>query len=63
MQKEKGSAKLAKMFLAGFLKKGFSFIVDLKGIGLSLIDNEPKEIIYFCIYRLNFLIEKVFMFN
>jgi hypothetical protein len=51
------------MFLTQFLKKGFTFGVDLKGVGISLVDNEPKEIIYLSIYKLSFMIEKVRVTN
>lgn len=47
------------MFLTKFLKKGYTFGIDLKGVGISLIDNEPKELIYMSIYNLNFIIDKV----
>ena len=47
------------MFLSKFLKKGSLFSMEFKGFGLSLVDNEPKEIIYMSIHKLNFVIEKV----
>lgn len=43
------------------MKKESKFNIDLKGIGISLIDNEPKEILYVSIYKLNFMIDKVFL--
>ena len=33
--------------------------MEFKGFGLSLVDNEPKEIIYMSIHKLNFVIEKL----
>lgn len=41
------------------MKKESKFSFDMKGIGISLIDNEPREILYLSIYKLNFMIEKV----
>ncbi len=40
------------------MKKESKFKVEMKGIGISLIDNEPKEVLFFSIYKLSFLIEK-----
>jgi len=31
----------------------------MKGIGVSLVDNEPKEILFVSVHKLSFLIEKV----
>ena len=31
----------------------------MKGFGFSLIDNEPKELIYMSIYKFNFTFENV----
>ena len=46
------------MMLASMMKKESKFNVSLQGIGVSLIDNEPKEVLYISIYKLSFLIEK-----
>jgi hypothetical protein len=45
--------------LAKFLKTGYKYSIDLKGLGLSLVDNEPKEIMYLSVYKINFKISKV----
>jgi hypothetical protein len=40
------------MLLKNMMKKESKFIVDLKGLGVSLIDNEPKEMLYLSIYKM-----------
>ena len=47
------------MMLQSMMKKESKFNVNIKGVGISLIDNEPKELLYISIYKLNFLIEQV----
>lgn len=56
---KKGSSALAKLFLQKFLQTGYKFAVNFKGVGISLIDNEPKEIIYISVYSMQFMIEQV----
>jgi hypothetical protein len=46
------------MMLSSMMKKESKFKVDLKGLGLSLIDNEPKEMLYISIYKMQFMLEK-----
>ncbi len=58
LQKELGSSILAKMLLYSMMKKESKFLVDLKGLGISLIDNEPKELLYLSIYKMQFMQEK-----
>ena len=60
--KEKGSSILARMMLSTMMKKESKFKIDLKGLGLSLIDNEPKEVLFLSVYKMSFMIEKVFSF-
>jgi hypothetical protein len=44
---------LAKILLKNMMKKEESkCIVDLKGLGVSLIDNEPKEMLFLSIYKI-----------
>lgn len=57
-KKELGSSILAKMLLYSMMKKESKFLVDLKGLGISLIDNEPKELLYLSIYKMQFMQEK-----
>ncbi len=57
--KEKGSSILAKMMLSSMMKKESKFKIEMKGIGLSLIDNEPKEVLFLSVYKFSFMIEKV----
>lgn len=56
--KEKGSSILAKMMLSSMMKQESKIKMDMKGIGISLIDNEPKEVLFVSVYKLSFLIEK-----
>jgi hypothetical protein len=46
------------MMLSSMMKKESKFKVDLKGLGISLIDNEPKEMLYISIYKMQFMLEK-----
>jgi hypothetical protein len=46
------------MLLYSMMKKESKFLVDLKGLGISLIDNEPKELLYISIYKMQFMQEK-----
>jgi hypothetical protein len=46
------------MMLAMYMKQGSKFTVDLKGFGLSLVDSEPRELIYLSVYKLYFSMEK-----
>ena len=57
-KKELGSSILAKMMLSSMMKKESKFQFVMKGLGVSLVDNEPKEVLFFSIYKLTFLIEK-----
>lgn len=57
--KETGASILAKMMLQSMLKKESKFELTMKGVGLSLIDNEPKEILFVSIYKLHFIREIV----
>jgi hypothetical protein len=41
------------------MKKESKFCVEMKGLGVSLIDNEPKEVMFLSVYKLSFHIEKV----
>lgn len=50
------------MMLSRMMKKESKFQLEMKGVGLSLIDNEPKEILYISIYKFSFLREIV-IFN
>ena len=43
------------MMLAQFLKSGFKYTMEFKGFGFSLIDNQPRELIYMSVYRFNFV--------
>ena len=54
-----GSSILAKMMLQSMMKKESKLKVELKGLGLSLIDNEPKEVLFLSVYKLSFMIETV----
>ena len=47
------------MMLQSMMKKESKLIFNIKGIGISLIDNEPKEILFVSVYKISFLIEKV----
>jgi hypothetical protein len=47
------------MMLSSMMKKESKFCVEMKGLGLSLIDNEPKEVLFLSVYKLSFHIEKV----
>ena len=40
------------------MKKESKLRVELKGLGISLIDNEPKEVLYLSIYKMQFMLEK-----
>jgi hypothetical protein len=41
------------------MKKESKFRVEMKGLGVSLIDNEPKEVLFLSVYKLSFHIENV----
>lgn len=45
--------------LSNMMKKESKFRVEMKGLGLSLIDNEPKEVLFLSVYKLSFHIEMV----
>jgi hypothetical protein len=45
------------MMLQSMMKKESKLKVEMKGLGISLIDNEPKEILYLSIYKMQFLLE------
>ena len=47
------------MMLSTMMKKESKFRVEMKGLGVSLIDNEPKEVLFLSVYKLSFLLEKV----
>ena len=39
------------------LKQGFKYTLNFKGFGVSLIDNEPKELIYMSVYKVVIVLE------
>jgi len=45
---------LGKLLLKNFLKTGTKQCYRFRGLGISIIDNEPKELIYFSIYKFNY---------
>jgi hypothetical protein len=47
------------MMLSSMMKKESKFRVEMKGLGVSLIDNEPKEVLFLSVYKLSFHIENV----
>jgi hypothetical protein len=50
---------LARMMLSNMIKKESTFNVNLKGLGVSLVNNEPQEILYLSIYKINFMLKNV----
>lgn len=51
------------MLLSSMMKKESKMMVNLRGLGVSLIDNEPKEILYLSVYKLSFLKETVSIYT
>jgi hypothetical protein len=47
------------MMLQSMLKKESKLKIEMKGLGISLIDNEPKEVMFLSVYKLAFMIETV----
>jgi len=45
--------------LSNMMKKESTFNVNLKGLGVSLVNNEPQEILYLSIYKINFMLKNV----
>ncbi len=47
------------MMLQTMMKKESNMSFNMKGIGVSFIDNEPKEIFFVSVHKISFLIKKV----
>lgn len=45
--------------LKSMMKQESKISFNMKGVGISLIDNEPKEILFVSVYKLAFSIAKV----
>jgi hypothetical protein len=47
------------MMVKSMMKQESKISFNIKGVGVSLIDNEPKEILFVSVYKLAFSISKV----
>ena len=53
-EEEKGLDKFRKILkISSASPDGINANIDIKGLGISIIDEEPKELIYLSIYKIN----------
>jgi hypothetical protein len=57
--KKRDTNFLKDIMTAQISKQEQQIHINLKGIGISFVDSEPKEVLYISIYKINFEIKKI----
>jgi hypothetical protein len=56
-QRGKGRSNFAKLFFSKMMKTGEKSEYNFKGFGMSIVDQEPKELMYISMYKVSYISE------